>query len=619
MRKKFILFVLIPLLLVAVIVWIFIDRWIESGLEAAGEALVGARVEIDNLDLSLAPLSIRFDRLQVASTKDSLANLFETGQVRYVMDFAQLLRGRTIIDVMEVRDLVLATRRSNSGFLPLEERMAERFQAKEYFAEMMDDVLQRTMATTPLFDPALWRGTINIDSLVKAQNFQTLALIDSLKRTAATASVQWDSSMTVLNKSRAELEEIKESVQRIHPGELKRVEEITAAIATVDKARKTIADVSRSGQDRYNALSGSLQQITASAGTIDDAVAGDMRHLLAQARLPDINAINLAELLVGPAILADAKKAAHWIDVTRRLVQRYKPAPEFEKPKRWYGQDIHFPVTRGYPELWIRQIHISGGTDAAQHADYIRLQGTIKNYSSDQRLAGEPFSLELTGSRGDRLSASLSALVDRRQDTSYDQYKAGISGVRLGVIHLGKSAFLPVVSRDTDLSANVTVTIPGESFSAEGQVALRSLRLDFQQEPRHIGERLARDVLGGVSGLDAGFKIWRAHKGLDVAFKTDLDEQFSAGIKRVLGAELIKMQNQLRERAEKQIAGKRREFETYFAQKSGEVTKQLAAWQSGVDDLKRLSEEKRKELDERLAQVKKGAVDQVKDRLFRKK
>jgi hypothetical protein len=273
---------------------------------------------------------------------------------------------------------------------------------------------------------------------------------------------------------------------------------------------------------------------------------------------------------------------------------------------------------RGYPEFWIRQIRISGGTDKTQHPDYVYLQGVIKNISSDQRLSGEPLSVELTGSRGDHFTAGIAGLCDRRKDTSFDQYKAGVSGVRLGALQLGKADFLPMVSRNSELAAHFTVTIPGDAFTAEGQLELQSMQLFFQQEPRNIGERLGREVLSGVTSLTAGFKIWRAQKGLDMAFRTDLDEQFSAGIKRVLGAELIKMQNQLRERAEKEMAATRGEFEKYFTREKERVQKQLDGWQAGVDDLKRLSDEKQKELEDRLAQVKKGAVDQVKDRLFKK-
>jgi len=99
MRKKFILFILIPLLILLVVTYLFIDRWIESGLESAGENIVGARVEIDNLSLGISPLGIRFDRLQVANPRDPWKNLFETGRVAFAMNFGQLLRGKTIVNL----------------------------------------------------------------------------------------------------------------------------------------------------------------------------------------------------------------------------------------------------------------------------------------------------------------------------------------------------------------------------------------------------------------------------------------------------------------------------------------------------------------------------------------
>jgi len=50
MRKKFVYFVLVPLLALSLVLYFFLAGWIESSLESAGEAIVGARVEIDDRD-----------------------------------------------------------------------------------------------------------------------------------------------------------------------------------------------------------------------------------------------------------------------------------------------------------------------------------------------------------------------------------------------------------------------------------------------------------------------------------------------------------------------------------------------------------------------------------------
>ncbi len=124
MRKKFILFVLIPLIIVAVVVYFFIDRWVEAGLEYAGENAVGAKVEIDHLSVTLSPVGLKFARLQVADPDDPWKNLFETGKVQFAMNFGQLLRGKYIIETAEVNDLIVGTKRTTDGSLPEGRRVA---------------------------------------------------------------------------------------------------------------------------------------------------------------------------------------------------------------------------------------------------------------------------------------------------------------------------------------------------------------------------------------------------------------------------------------------------------------------------------------------------------------
>ena len=618
MRKYFVFFVLIPVIVLLVITFFFIDRWIEKGLERAGEELAGARVEIDDLELSLAPLHIQFERLEVASATDSMRNLFETGRVRYAMSLAQLLRGKTVIESMEVANLIIGTQRSSNGFLPHRRGYLLPDSGAGSYTAQMKELLQKTLRTTPLFDPALWRRSLNVDSLVKAQNFQTLALVDSLQREVAAAAAQWDSTVADFAAGQVRLEEIKTRLINIRPQELQTVDEIIAALKTVDDTRKMVGDLTRSFQDRAAGIRGDVQQLGASVAMLDDAVAQDVRQVLALARLPDFDAMGFAELFIGKKILSDAQVAAGWIDRGRILAKRYTPKPYFIKPLRYRGQDIHFPVERGYPRLWIKELGISGGTDRAQNPDYIYLEGSARNISSDQRITALPMTISLEGTRGGTLSLGLAASIDRRTALPRDAYHIKMAGLRLGAFTLGKADFLPATVPGAVVAADIAVTVPGTGFQVQGDLQLQALRLAFQQAPRNIGERLARDVLADVSGFAAGFKIWRMEGGSGASFSTDLDDQFAAGIKRVVGAELTAIQNQIRARVEKEIAAKRALFERTFAAKRAEVEGRLDAYKTLADDNLRTIEEKKKELEERLEQAKKGALDKAMDRLLKR-
>jgi len=609
MRKKFVFFVLIPLLVLLAVLYFFINGWIESGLEYAGEQMNGARVEIDHLALSLSPLRIRLERLQVASTEDSMRNLFETGPIEFRMNLAQLLHGRTIIETMEVNEVILGTHRASSGFLPKVERTA--VESPGYFSSAVSDLLKRSAETTPLLDPALWRGSLNLDSLLKAQNFRTLALIDSLQKLFAGTATQWDSTTAAFNLHKKRLEEMEIKLRAIKPSELRSVEEITRDIRTVEEARKTIDGVAETYKQRSAALRLQVEDFNRSIGSLDESVEGDIRQVLSQARLPDLNAMNLAELLLGSTVLSDAKKAAVWIDRGRALSARYKPKPAFIKPPRLRGQDIHFPVKRGYPELWIKNVQISGGTDRAQESQYIHLQGSVQNISSDQRLAGEPLTISLKGTRGGAFSLAFDALLDRRGESTLDQFTARMSGLEVKSFSLGKSDFLPSTISGARLAAGVDVRIPGDDFNVKGSLQFRSMNLVFEKETKSIGERIAREALNGVKGFDAGFRIWRDEKKVDVAFTTDLDDQFVAGLKRVAGTELVKIQNQIRSRVTALIAARRSDLEHRYTEKRDETLKQAGALEEIIKQKKTEIEDKKRELEARLEKVKKGALDKA--------
>ncbi len=618
MRKKFLVVVLVPLLLVLGLTYFFLDRWVEAGIEYAGEDLVGARVEIDHLFLEVSPPGLRFTKIQVANPENPWTNLFETGPVRFTMDAGQLLRGKYIIETMEIDDIILGTRRTTDGSLPGGRRPSHPFTGAQPFSALVQQVLEKSVEKTPLFDPALLHGRINIDSLVRAQNFRTLALIDSLRSGTTEASRGWDSTLASFETGKKRLQEVETGIRTINPSELKSADKITSAITTVDNARKTVSDLSGAFTERQAALTGSIQKLSAAVGTIDESVRKDYQQVLSLARLPDVNTTGLAELILGKQLLTKAEGYSRWIDMARAEAAKYAPQPSMESPPRMRGQTIHFPAERGYPKYWIKNVTVSGGTDRAQDPDFIYLKGVVRNVSSDQRVTGEPMTAEFDGSRGASLTMRIGALIDRRKDIPFDEYRARATGIPLAAFELGKSDFLPSKISHALLTTDVTVTVPGSEFDARASLGFRNLQLEFEAEPRNLGERLARTVLSGVRGFDAGLRLWKKEGGVQVAFTTDLDDQFASGIKAALGAELTKLQNDIRAKVEARIAEKRREFETFYARKRDDVQKQIDAYQGQIKEKTDLLDSKKKELEARLEKEKKGALDNLMKGILRK-
>ena len=612
MRKKFILFVLLPVVVLLVVVYLFMDRWVAAGLEAGGEAIVGAKVEIEHLHVTLSPIGIEWRRLQVADPNDPWKNVFETGTVKFALNFGQLLRGKYIIETMEVNDLIVGTKRVTDGTLPKPASKPEATTSSgSTFSSLAAGTLKNIEAETPVLNVEQLRGGVNADSLIKMLDIKTLRHLDSLQAQVNASSKQWGAALADVEASKGRLTEISTKVKGINPSELKSPEKILEAISVVNNAVNDVNSINTTFSARKASIEDDIQKLSVSAGAVDDIAKSDFQHLLSLAKLPDLNTAGIARLLIGREMYNKATSYLYWIDRGRQYVKRYSPAPKPEQPPRMRGQDIPFPVERSYPKFWIKKILVSGGTDSTQQAEYIHARGEVRNVTNDQTATGVPLTVELEGSQAGVRALSFSALLDRTKETPFDQYKATLSGVPISGFQLGTSGFLASKITNARVNTGVKISVPGDAFDANTHMEFGNVNIAFDAEPRNTIERLVREVLQGTKSFNVDLRLWTTGGGFDVALATNLDDQIARRLKDILGAEFTKVQNDLRAKLDATISEKRKAFEAMYAEKKSAVESKLAGVQSLVDENLSLLDGKKKELSDKLEKEKKGKVDDV--------
>jgi len=101
--------------LVAALWIVFVDHFAARGIESAGTAIVGAKVELDKADVSLSPLGLTLLGLKVTNPDAPMTNVFEAGRIAFHMDGPNALRRKVLIEEMSVEDVRLNTPRKTSG------------------------------------------------------------------------------------------------------------------------------------------------------------------------------------------------------------------------------------------------------------------------------------------------------------------------------------------------------------------------------------------------------------------------------------------------------------------------------------------------------------------------
>ena len=94
MRWKGLIFLVIMIAIVIIFSLLFADTLVEREFESLATMANGAKVEIDNLEISFSELFLRWDRLQITNPQQTMKNRIETGKCELDLEFLPLLSKR---------------------------------------------------------------------------------------------------------------------------------------------------------------------------------------------------------------------------------------------------------------------------------------------------------------------------------------------------------------------------------------------------------------------------------------------------------------------------------------------------------------------------------------------
>jgi uncharacterized protein (TIGR03545 family) len=537
--------------------WLYADTLVQRGVEASGEAIVGARVELESADIRPTEGAIRLTGLQVANPEAPMSNLLEAEQIVVDLLLEPLLTKNVVVQQLTVTGVRFNTPRETSGALENPDpesgalwRQINGWADQVEIPELSLETLTETVRTEAL----------SADSLRTVRYArEALARADSMRRS-------WQAQVEALDPT-PRIDSLRAVVRRLEefrptplnavqlPGLVRdgrnAVERLTALQSEVARLDDTVRD--------------GLSSVAVGPDVISELRAQDLAYARSLLNIPSLDAPTLSPALFGSSALAWMKPVLYWAHAAERFLPpgldpRNRPGP---RRARAEGTTVEFPGRATYPRFLLQQGEIGleiGGTGAAA-GSYTAL---LSQLSTSPSLVGEPMELTL-GRRGGATGlqgVSLSAVLDHTGSVLRDSATLGLSGVSLPEFGLGsfggrldlgsgESAF-SVRRIGEDIDASLRVVSGDVSWT-------RPATLPPADAPRPSpGTRewaldLVWRTLTGVRQveIDMGLRGSIANPSLTVS--SNLGQALAESLQRELGAQIAEAEARVRAEVERHI------------------------------------------------------------------
>ncbi len=546
------------LVLIGVVWWLLADTLVRHAIERTGSSIVGAKVELDAVDLRPSQGAVHLTHLQVANPEAPMRNLLEADQISVDLLLEPLLTKKVVVQNLSVTGVRFDTPRKTSGALenPDPEAGAAWRQVSQWASRVKLPSLNleglggvvRTEAISP-------------DSLRTVQRARALVSgVDSM-RTA------WESRVRELNP-RPRIDSLQAVVQRLESFQM--TPRTALQLPALLREGRGALDGLTSLQSDITALD---QTVRSGVDSLRSGVAGlpalrqqDLAYARGLLNIPTLDAPEISPALFGSTALAWLKPVLYWTRTAERylppgLDPRNRPGPSRTRAE---GTTVEFPGRATYPKFLLERGELGleiGGSGAAAG----RYSALVQDLTTAPALVGKPLRIEVgreAGVQGPR-GLSLTAVLDHTGEVLRDSVAVGLSGVDLPSVTIGG------LDGTLDLGpgdASLDVRRVGDRLDARMHWASSSLSWKRSAAgadstagagaPSFGSPQWARDLvwrtLSGIGQVQLDMGLSGSMESPSVTISSNLGQAVAASLKKELGGQIAEAEARVRQEVDRQ-------------------------------------------------------------------
>lgn len=595
------------------VVRLFLDQWIESGIEKLGETIVGARVEIDDLDFRFSDLSIEWKRLQVANPKNTWTNLIETERTAFRMNLGALLRKRVVIEEMRVTGLRSGTPRTKDGALPKKPKPPKK---KPGFFDRVKARLAREIETMPIiqWDPKQFKQKLNLDSVLALVPLTTVEKIDSAKQDAQATLERWRDFQQTF-RPEAELKKIQMDFQELDPRKINTVEELVSWVNKTKSAQKTLSAISDTFRVKNIQIRKDIARFKTYSQQMDDWVRKDYNTILQKAQIPDLSMQHISKIVIGETVLHHIGQILDLYQTVRTYLPSPTEKPKKQKPPRMKGQNIHYPSRYLFPSFLIREIEVSGQTGTREAKPGIVWKGQITDVTSQPWVWKKPTVVRLAGATPDQRSIEFTAILDHTTPVEKDSVHLQMRNTSLNHVPLVESRYLPSQIEKGKADMDLMLRFQKDAFLAALHFRAKGLNLDFSSmKSKDLFIEILRQVFESLPELTIRMKVLAQGENIEFRMDSNFDEHVSKEFQRLTAQAIADVQKQLKMKLERIRQQKYQEFASLVQEKQISMEKLLENYENEIGLSKSLLEKKQEALLKEIEKRKKEEEKKLKER-----
>lgn len=535
-------FVVITLLLT--LAWYLLaPRIIASTIETAGSEALGAKVEVGNVELTLAPLSVGINQFSAADPDAPMKNLFEAEQIKMSIDAGDLLWRKIVIDELVFTGAKTQTARTESGAL-------EGGRSSKKAAEKLVDLVLPEV------------GDIDVNEMVNNADLVTLKRIEAFKNNQARMNEEWK---TALDKKafNERTDKLKMEFDRLS----KRAKENKLNLIKDRKAWKKLKTEIDAERKNISTLSAKLKsdkaQLAKELKAIKQGPKDDLDAIMNNVGLGN-GVDGLVDKYLGPQYTPWVKRA---IEMSQSMGSGKKEEATEKQGVVAVGDRVYFKDKKIFPDVLIKKVKLNGSNDGWE------LSGDGLNLGYLPWLTGKPAKLDiLLDGKG---KANFGLTSDwKSQNEMLTNLDSQINSWPLEAMTLMATKQGDWSINSGNLSANIKGSLTLEKIDLSANFKVSSPKISFPESLDGWQKGLAQSI-----NTQSAISFKLTASGSVTSPKIKLDSSLENLFQDALGAELKQKAQSLKSDVEsklKEKIGDLSSLENY--------TEQFKSWQDALGE-----------------------------------